>query len=283
MPPATDATALKTRGTLHIFELGQNNRTRHQPLGRQLWEKQPHLRRSVNLTAVHLANQKPRPPNARPASFPERRPRRGASNSGRPLPMRTETGWACWSSAPPPAACALASRGSLGAMNHTAAASSAVPQRLVPALAPQDVAQAGFLLPAAGAGALERRLAGALRPGGGAAEDICESTVVLWHRLYRSRRAGTSSQRRLWLHAPRLLGAPPRPKRLFARKFQRNSRRRLAAEPLQPALAAVEAATSPRSTHRLDVLHRRPPGPGASARGDPSDGEVAALQSQRDR
>jgi hypothetical protein len=209
MPPAADATALKTRGTLHIFELGQNNRTRHQPLGRQLWEKQPHLRRSVNLTAVHLANQRPRPPNARPASFPERRPRRGASNSGRPLPMRTETGWACWSSAPPPAACALASRGSLGAMNHTAAASSAVPQRLVPALAPQDVAQAGFLLPAAGAGALERRLAGALRPGGGAAEDICESTVVLWHRLYRSRRAGTSSQRRLWLHAPRLLGAPP--------------------------------------------------------------------------
>ena len=41
-----------------------------------------------------------------------------------------------------------------------------------------------------------------------------------------------------------------KPKRLFARELCRQARRSLAADPLKPSLASVEAKTSPRSTHR---------------------------------
>ena len=44
------------------------------------------------------------------------------NSSGRPSPTPTATGSACWSSAPPPVACAPATSGSAGAMNNAAAA-----------------------------------------------------------------------------------------------------------------------------------------------------------------
>ena len=172
-----------------------------------------------------------------------------ASNAGMPSPTPTATGWAGWSSAPPPAACAPATAG-IGWTEEQR-------RRRLPLV----VNNCRFLL-------LPRKTFPNL--GSRALRLTLDRLSVDWQERYDhpvvlvetfvdpEQFCGTVYRANGWQELGATDGfgrvrrdcyvARHKPKRLFARELGRHARRSLAADKLKPSLAGVEARTRPRRT-----------------------------------